>query len=396
MISLNNLRRVCSDILGFTLKMPQIVIDDDEEQQKDLVLVDDDGHHGAQVSRLIPLQCEDLASNRKSQETVAESATTESQNVAQTESQSHQLVCLERLPKARKTEMHTKAELMGMQQHQLVRHCMSLQAKLHNRSLSLQSLRNKQRRSTRLVIKQDAKIKKQSSQSKLCLDDVDQSFAVTKRGRKLDGRKGRLSLNSIFSIGLRRCCSNVAAADFSALSMVDVSGQTVLRCEVRTAGALVQTMRQFVAEGMDLAFQHHLKSQECVSESQEWFSVMSISYRCDATNSSIWRRSKLHVLEASVQYVVDFDCLRAGNFGASVAYRRCVCQGSTSVKSAYVVFPSCLILQFTLLCFVWRGCSLKKCFSYLNGIIETETAKNNERGLTCKFSLAVLLCMALP
>ena len=53
--------------------------------------------------------------------------------------------------------------------------------------------------------------------------EMDQAIQLTKRGKQLEGRRGRLSLSSVYSIGLRRCCTSIAAADFSVVPLMDLS-----------------------------------------------------------------------------------------------------------------------------------------------------------------------------
>ena len=89
--------------------------------------------------------------------------------------------------------------------------------------------------------------------------------------------------------------TSIAAADFGIIAMFDVSGQTVIRCEQRAAAGLVHLMQSHVAEGLGMALQ-------CSQEDSDAWSLMAVAYRADATNSSVWRRSKLHVLEASVSF----------------------------------------------------------------------------------------------
>ena len=50
-------------------------------------------------------------------------------------------------------------------------------------------------------------------------------------------------MTSWFAIGIRKCLSQVAAADFGLTTMVDVSVQTVMRCEKKTCAALVYSFR---------------------------------------------------------------------------------------------------------------------------------------------------------
>ena len=148
-------------------------------------------------------------------------------------------------------------------------------------------------------------------------------FALSKKGKQKDGRGGRLSTQAMFSIGVRRCMTSIAAADFGIIAMFDVSGQTVIRCEQRAAAGLVHLMQSHVAEGLGMALQ-------CSQEDSDAWSLMAVAYRADATNSSVWRRSKLHVLEASVLFVSDPDAMKTGDFNSAVSYRRCVFPGSVN------------------------------------------------------------------
>ena len=67
----------------------------------------------------------------------------------------------------------------------------------------------------------------------------------------MDGRGARFSTSSWFSIGLRKCLSQVAATDFGLTTMTDVSGQTVMRCEQKTGAALVNCFHLFMAEALE-------------------------------------------------------------------------------------------------------------------------------------------------
>ena len=124
-------------------------------------------------------------------------------------------------------------------------------------------------------------------------------FALVKKGRQKDGRGGRLSTQAMYSIGVRRCMTSIASAGFGIVAMFDVSGQTVIRCEQRTAAGLLYCMQSHIAEGLNLSLQSR---QMEVTDS---WSLMAVAYRSDATNSSVWRRSKLHVVEASVLFISD-------------------------------------------------------------------------------------------
>ena len=141
-------------------------------------------------------------------------------------------------------------------------------------------------------------------------------FALEKLGRQHAGRAGRWSLRSRFSMGLRCSLCTVAAADFSMLVMEDVSKQTVLRAECMSGAAIIHLMRSFCSEGLGVAL-------ESAQSPDEW-SVFGVGYRSDATNTNIWRRKKLHVLEARVLFLSSPQKLKEGDFSAAMSTRSCV------------------------------------------------------------------------
>ena len=146
-------------------------------------------------------------------------------------------------------------------------------------------------------------------------------FEMEKLGKKKEGRAGRWSLQSKLSMGFRCCLSTVAACDFGLISMVDISKQTVLRAERITGAAVVTLMQSFSKEGLGLA----LAASEAGNGGSggDW-SLFGIGFRSDATNASVWRRKKLHVLEGRVMYVSDAEQLRLGDFEAAMSSRTCV------------------------------------------------------------------------
>ena len=151
-------------------------------------------------------------------------------------------------------------------------------------------------------------------------EDEKNLFELGKLGKQKPGRSGRWSLQSRFSMGLRCCLTTIAASDFGLLSMVDVSKQTVLRAECMTGASIIALMQSFCAEGLSLAL-------ECGSEKTDDWALFGVGYRSDATNSNIWHRKKLHVLEATVLFLSDSSKLKAGDFPGSMSKRSCVSFG---------------------------------------------------------------------
>ena len=151
------------------------------------------------------------------------------------------------------------------------------------------------------------------------------------------GKTGkRMSKSSAFAIGIRRNMSNISAADFGSTIMMDLSHQRVTRSEVKTGAAILSRMRCFsntfleglyrqesrdsLLESLDSAGSGVRGGQPGCSE----FSLMTVSFRCDATNSSIWKREKLHVLDVDMAMVTDIDALRKYDASRAIEFRRCL------------------------------------------------------------------------
>ena len=149
------------------------------------------------------------------------------------------------------------------------------------------------------------------------------------------GRTGkRMSLQSGFAIGIRRNLSNIAATDFGATVLQDLSHQRVCRAEVRTGAAILCRMRE-----------------ECTTvihaEPTTSWQLSTVSFRCDATNSSIRRREKLHVLDVDFAWVKDHAALKRYDVDNAFAFRRCLypcCRFYQRVSCAMCIMPACWVL----------------------------------------------------
>ena len=329
-ISVNELRLACQRFMNLTTSIPTAVIELDDNSESEALVESDLGGGGASSSssannsisllsltrRLGLIPNMEIACIDDSQ--VADTGNnTMAVDCRSTDSQQLQMVPVPAVVPMKKSllvsKTYAKGDLLQAEKHELVLHVLNLQKQRSRKAMTLKGLKNYTKRSNRKLEKNQKALDKvlhKEEQSK-----TDSLFKVFKRGKGLDGRGGRLSLNSIFSIGLRRSCTSIAAADFAAVSMIDLSPQTVLRCELRTAAAICQSMRLFVSAALDACFESH----RCGS-----WSVMAIGIRADATNSSVWRRSKLHVVESTVLFVSDHDSLASGDFLNSISSRRCV------------------------------------------------------------------------
>ena len=154
------------------------------------------------------------------------------------------------------------------------------------------------------------------------------------------GKTGkRLTEMSSFSIALRRNFSQIACQSLGSTLLVDLSGQKVARSEIKTGASLVASMRGAIADmvqscvfmGMDrtsMPSMAHIDTGDAGSlafQPGPW-SLCIISFRSDATNSSVWKRESLHVCDVDVGWVC---CPRAvRQFDADQAFRikRCLCR----------------------------------------------------------------------
>lgn len=122
------------------------------------------------------------------------------------------------------------------------------------------------------------------------------------------GKSGkRLTKAGTMALGLRRNLSNIAAGDFGAVVLRDISANTVIRSEIKCAAAILTDMSLFCHNVSVSHLEQFLASsisRELVSTATEppW-ALMFVCIRSDATNSSIWRREKLNLLEAEVAIV---------------------------------------------------------------------------------------------
>ena len=268
-----------------------------------------------------------------------------------------------------------REQLLHMEHHKLAQLCLKQQNRLESISAT---------RAT--YVKQNAKLKRTvarlEKEVSTLKDLSNQSFAISKLGKQADGRGARFSTSSWFSMGLRKCLTQIAATDFGLTAMVVISGQTVMRCEQKTGAALVFAFRLFMAEALESIaaiadatlrpmrkveiILHGLAnadavdglpipilvddkagptaghdvdeaeaaadatgSQQVVPLTGPW-SLLAVGFTNDATTSNIWRRRKLNICEVEVLWVQNFDALRTGDFGRAVARRRCTFLGNST------------------------------------------------------------------
>lgn len=153
------------------------------------------------------------------------------------------------------------------------------------------------------------------------------------------GKTGkRLTCQSAFSLGLRRNLSNVACSSIGAVLLMDISGQKVARAEIKTGAAIICSMRMMCSSLMGHC--RSLAKSEALPEAptdaqiprplslsfargSPWCLTV-VSLRSDATNSAIWKRQSLNVLEAEVLVVSDFAAVRSFQSEKAFTIKRCL------------------------------------------------------------------------
>ena len=105
--------------------------------------------------------------------------------------------------------------------------------------------------------------------------------------RKSDKPKSWLTPQGTVAVALRRNIGNVSCALLGHVVLQDLAGCTVSRCEVKTAAALVAHSQMFY-EQLQHSFQIADFPDQCLAIH---------AFREDATNSGIWRKSKLSTIE---------------------------------------------------------------------------------------------------
>lgn len=207
--------------------------------------------------------------------------------------------------------------LVQMDHTELAKMCVKKDDMLKKKDQRIAKLRNELKKLQRRGYKNEQLAVKAMQQ--LAVQKLE-AFSISKLGKAKEGRGGRLSLVSMFGIGIRRCLTNVAALDFGVLSMADVSGQTVIRAEHRTASAIIFSMHSFFSEASELAFQQHRLFQSASDDCKKnHWSLTCVGFRTDATNSSVWRRKKIQVLECTGAFLAN-DSPKS-----TMRYKRCVC-----------------------------------------------------------------------
>ena len=183
---------------------------------------------------------------------------------------------------------------------------MAMVAGLASRELNKTLRKNKELQDEKKKLKRAASLQSKSLEKQLRLMD---NTVISSMELQTSGKSGkRLTCQSMIALGLRRNMSNIAAGDFGALILRDMSAATVIRAEVRTGAVIAASMKSFCSDALASARLHSPFNREQailanLSSCDDEWQLQIVSFRSDATNSQIWRREKLHVLEVEMAYV---------------------------------------------------------------------------------------------
>ena len=258
----------------------------------------------------------------------------DTQSQSQSQSGSGTLVCTDDLSKIhrRNAKRWTTTALKELTQQDYASmqpaQCVMVASKT-SRALQIQTER------TNAATKQCKALKRLNSRQNQLLEKRQKLLEDAQRKSGLEivsiGRTGkRMSTQSAFAIGVRRNMSNIAAADFGSTILMDISHQRVTRSELKTCAAMLCRMRSLCASVV--SHESIAASSEPASDlpvtglpgcNHKW-QLTTVSFRCDATNSSIWRREKLHVLDVDFAWVKDFGAVRTYDGDKAIAVARCL------------------------------------------------------------------------
>ena len=108
---------------------------------------------------------------------------------------------------------------------------------------------------------------------------------------------GWLTPQGLLPVAIRRNLSNLATADIGLVLCMDLSRWTCARAEVRAGACLIASSRSFWR-----AWQ-----QQIWGTRQEHHSLTVLAYREDATNASVWRKSKMMALDIEARHAADIS-----------------------------------------------------------------------------------------
>ena len=163
----------------------------------------------------------------------------------------------------------------------------------------LKQKRTLQQRVRRLEVRLEKQAAKHMEEICVLHKEVNSSFAATRKSKK---DRSWFTPQGTVALALRRNIGNVASSLLGHVILTDVSASTVCRSEVRAAAALIASTRTF----FQMLRETFRTPADAMDEHPSCVAVYS--WRQDATNSGVWRRSKLSALELEAFYTDAAGC----------------------------------------------------------------------------------------
>ena len=164
-----------------------------------------------------------------------------------------------------------------------------IQSLLHDKRMLKQQVRRLEDR----IVRQHASFSSKLADAK---NELNSEFHAHRTGNK---PKSWLTPSGSIAVALRRNLGNVACALLGHVILQDIAGCTVSRCEVK-AGACLMANAQIFFQVM--------KAELRTSSSS--ISLVILAFREDATNSGIWRKSKLAAMEVECFWTQDLTSMK--------------------------------------------------------------------------------------
>lgn len=188
--------------------------------------------------------------------------------------------------------------------------------KLHAARNKLRHMKQKTRRT-----EQRATTSKRAAAADKANDPNAELQMQWKKGRQPGLHGKQFTKQGQMALAVRRSLSNIAAKDLGSVLLTDVSGTSINRYEVELAAALTASSQQF-----------HLHNEERFNHHTGGWNVAFHAFRSDATNSSVWQRSKIMVADLLSAYVYmpnlshDIDDANHKSFGSMLSMHHGWCE----------------------------------------------------------------------
>ena len=205
----------------------------------------------------------------------------------------------------------TRSFLFGgfCKHHQVHQTKQALQRRVTRQKILIDKLLGEKRVLRQKVRRLQAKVEKMEADHVQELSKMrDATFDASRRTKN---PRGWLTPSGNIAVAIRRNIGNTACALLGHVILSDISASSVARAEIRTGAALVSHTKGFY-EMCRYSFRHaNMKVQDSLDESQTSSTSSATSgtallavhaFRQDATNSGVWKRSKLAAMELETFY----------------------------------------------------------------------------------------------